>query len=186
MNGRIWTFSNFLSVLRVLLLLPVSYFLIREQPGDQFIVVSLLVMMALTDFFDGFFARAFHQISDVGKIIDPLADKIGVIVVSFILVSKGHIPLWFFCVALARDVLILLGGVYVRNVTGKILQSNMTGKWAVAVIAFYILLTVIHADTLAKLTQFFMVASVAMMIVSFTLYAKRFANVLRTKKHQGA
>ena len=182
MNGRIWTFSNFLSVLRVLLLLPVSYFLIREQSGDQFIVISLLVMMALTDFFDGFFARTFHQISDVGKVIDPLADKIGVIIVALILVSKGRVPVWFFSAALARDVLILLGGIYIRNVTGKILQSNMTGKWTVTIIAAYILLTVIHADTLTEVTTVAMIASVLMMMISFALYTKRFIEVLRTEK----
>lgn len=179
MNVRIWTFSNFLSVLRILLLLPVSYLLIREQSGDQVMIIILLIVMVMTDFFDGFFARTFQQVSDAGKILDPLADKIGIIVVCSILVSKGRMPVWFFIIALARDIIILLGGMYLKKVNGVIPQSNMIGKWTVTVIAVYILLIVIDASALYEIQRVVMAASVAMIVLSFSLYAKRFTEVLK-------
>ncbi len=132
MAHRNWTISNGLSFLRILLVIPIAVLLL--QPEHRMLVVGLLLFAALTDLFDGYLARMLNEVSDFGKIIDPLADKIAVGVVCLILMVQGKVPLWFFSYRhRPRNILIFLEGFvhpaqtrryiaieYVRQVDGNI------------------------------------------------------------------
>ena len=76
MLRRFWTISNFFSSLRIVLIVPVSYCYIAGFPHHRLWTVMLLLAAIGTDFLDGYCARLWHQVTDWGKIIDPLADKI--------------------------------------------------------------------------------------------------------------
>jgi len=178
MSERLWTISNGLSVLRLLLVVPIVYVLQTETSCNCY-AGALIVIAILTDLFDGMLARKLNQVTEFGKIIDPLADKIAVMVVAYVLVQQGRIPLWFFLAAATRDILILLGGMYVKKSKGIVLQSNLIGKWAVTVISFYILLIVIDSTDLYSMTQIFLILSTLMLVASFVAYVKRFTEILK-------
>src|ERR1700690_1959797 len=147
MDQRIWTISNGLSFLRILLVIPIAILL--YQPADRMIAAGLVVFAALTDLFDGYLARKLNEVSEFGKIIDPLADKIAIAVVCLILTMQGKIPLWFFLIAIVRDIGIFLGGFYVRHKRGVILQSNTIGKWAVTSVAIFVLISIVDEPSLS-------------------------------------
>ena len=178
MAHRIWTISNGLSFFRILLVIPIAVLL--YQPESRMLVAGLIVVAALTDLFDGYLARMLNEVSDFGKIIDPLADKIAVAVVCLILTVQGKVPLWFFLVAIVRDMLIFLGGLYIRRKRGMTLQSNWTGKWAVTSVAFFILISIIDEPSLLVVKEVLMIVSTCMLFVSFWLYGKRFFLVNRS------
>ena len=178
MAQRIWTISNGLSFLRILLVIPIAILLF--QPGSRMLVAGLLVFAALTDLLDGYLARIMNEVSEFGKIIDPLADKIAVGVVCLILMVQGKVPLWFFLVAVVRDLIIFLGGVYIRRKRGVTLQSNMFGKWTVTSVAFFVLISVVDEPSLLVVKNVLMIVSTCMLFVSFWLYSKRFFEVNRT------
>ncbi|MBI1805910.1 MAG: CDP-alcohol phosphatidyltransferase family protein [Ignavibacteria bacterium] len=178
MGGRIWTISNILSFSRVLLVIPIAMLVVDAGVVARWYAVGLIVIAAFTDLFDGLIARKLNQVTEFGKIIDPIADKIAVGVVGVILTLQGSLPTWFLIIVLARDVAIFVGGMYIKNTKGITLQSNLVGKWAVTVIAGLILVTIINAPEIASLKVVLLYASMIMLLVSFTLYCKRFMDVM--------
>jgi CDP-diacylglycerol--glycerol-3-phosphate 3-phosphatidyltransferase len=135
--------------------------------------VFFIVIATSTDFLDGYLARKLHQVTDLGKVIDPLADKIGIGIVAVCLLLTGDIPLWYFIAVLARDVLIFLGGIYINRRKGIVPQSNMAGKIAVNVIALALLLSVLNYPSLQLLRIGIIWLSVVSMIISVVIYTKR-------------
>jgi CDP-diacylglycerol--glycerol-3-phosphate 3-phosphatidyltransferase len=170
---RVWTISNVISFSRVLLVIPAAYFLMAEFSHHRLWAVLFILLASSTDFFDGYFARKLHQVSDTGKIIDPLADKIGVGIVAVCLLVKGDIPLWYVIVMVARDILILVGSVYIRNRKGIVPQANMAGKITVNAIALLLFLSVVQLQSLEIVYAIALWLSVLCMALSLVVYAKR-------------
>ena len=145
--------------------------------------------MWLTDVLDGYFARKRNEVSELGKIVDPLADKISIITISLIMVLTGIIPLWFFLVIMSRDILILSGGLYIKRKTGIVLQSNIIGKWTVFVIGFTLMNMLIitnflsqstnnfflyHIEKLELYWKFLILISMMMTVISIVSYFRKF------------
>ncbi len=132
-----------------------------------------IFIAVLTDFLDGYLARRLQQVSDLGKIIDPLADKIGVGIIAVCLAVTGDIPLWYLVTVLVRDLLIFAGGVYIRRQKKIVPQANMAGKIAVNVIALALLLSIIRVESLEPFRIVVIWLSVGSMLVSLAVYARR-------------
>jgi len=97
---------NMLSILR-LLLVPVFLWLLI---ADQFLIAFLVLMFAsFTDWLDGFIARKFNQITSLGKVLDPSADRLFILATLIGLTVNEIIPTWLAIVIVARDMLLLIG-----------------------------------------------------------------------------
>jgi cardiolipin synthase len=97
---------NMLSILR-LLLVPVFLWLLIV---DQFLIAFLVLMFAsFTDWLDGFIARKFNQITSLGKVLDPSADRLFILATLIGLTVNEIIPAWLAIVIVARDILLLVG-----------------------------------------------------------------------------
>lgn len=167
-----WTISNMLSMARMVLVLPMAYVLWNGYTEWTLAVFALAIV---TDLLDGYLARKLNQMSDWGKILDPVADKVFVATVAILLVLRGDIPTWFLAVILVRDALILAGGIYAQRKTGVVLPSNYVGKIAVVVICI--------AGTLGFLAMtdarnIAMIAAVGLMLASLAVYGKRWVHVV--------
>ena len=138
-----------------------------------------MFVAALTDKYDGVLARKYNQITDWGKILDPLADKIAVGAVVVVLLFLNAIPTWLVVVVLARDLLIFSGGMYIKATRQMVLPSNETGKWAVGIISLTLFLIVLDLHSWVIDVLVFM--AVALLTLSFGLYLKRFIGLV---KHQ--
>ena len=167
------TISNFLSASRIFLVLPMGYCLVTEFPFHRMWTIGIIAIAVATDFLDGFFARRLHQVTDFGKIIDPVADKIGLGAYGLLMAWTGDVPLWFVVTVLLRDLLILSGGCYIQRKKKIIPQSNWPGKISVNAIALVFLLGTIHVEALTDLFNIAICTSVIMMIWSVWSYAKR-------------
>jgi len=178
MNLRFWTISNILSISRVILLIPIVVLLLDKNPDSRYWALGLMVIAALTDALDGYLARRLKQVTDLGKLLDPLADKICVGVAVVVLLTLGNLPLWFVIVVLARDVLIFLGGTYITKTRRVVLQSSTVGKIAVTIIAIAILFATLNLEQLNFFKQLFVWLSVLMIAVSLVLYGQRFVEVV--------
>ncbi len=103
LSSRFLTSSNLLSILRALLVIPFVAVMVSELPSARIWGCVIILLAALTDKLDGMLARRFNEITEWGKILDPLADKIGVAAVALVLLWLGEIPLWFLLVLIIRD-----------------------------------------------------------------------------------
>lgn len=134
--------------------------------------------MYITDILDGFVARKFNQVSETGKIIDPLADKIAVVSIFIALFIKGLVPVWFFITVILRDVLILYFGLRLKKKTGLTLMSNMPGKIAVFGIGLVILLTIIKYELLNPYLSFLYYIVTILIVYSSSLYFFRYKQTI--------
>ncbi len=170
---RIWTVSNFTSASRVVFVLPAAYCLLADFAYHRVWAVAFILVASFTDFLDGYLARRLHQVTDLGKIIDPLADKVGVGIIAICLLLTHDIPVWYFILVVVRDILIFIGGIYINRRKGIVPQSNMAGKIAVNVIALVLLFSLIRAESLELIRIAMLWISVLVMMISLVIYAKR-------------
>ena len=126
---RILTIPNVLSFVR-LGSVPVFVWLFVTDRRDA--AVILYALGAWTDFFDGWIARRFDQVSELGKVLDPLADRIFIAALVVALVATDLLELWLAVAILGRDILIL--GLYpvVQRAALTKIRVNFVGKCATA------------------------------------------------------
>lgn len=181
-SRRLWTFSNVMSASRVLLPIPLWYFLFEVPEGGRLGAAVVILFAVLTDFLDGYFARRLHQVTEAGKIFDPVADKIAVGFLAVFLVVLGDLPLWYVVVIVARDLLILAGGIAIRAKKKIIPQSNMMGKVAVTLVAAVLFLATVRVDSLRLLQDLLLWSSVVVMAISLGVYVGRMFVGVRPRK----
>jgi len=134
-----------------------------------------MIAMYLTDLLDGYLARKLNQISELGKIIDPLADKIAVGAIAILMFLKGLIPLWFIVVVLLRDLLILTFGLILKRKKKIVLMSNYPGKIAVLTIGLALVFSIFKDTELLRiLSGLLYYISTFLIVYSSYLYYKRF------------
>jgi cardiolipin synthase len=167
------TISNFISASRIILVFPMGYCLLTEFPHHRLWTAGVILVAVATDFLDGFLARKLHQVTDVGKVIDPLADKIGVGAYGFLLAWTGDIPFGFIVLVLLRDILIFLGGWYIQRKKKIVPQSNWPGKISVSCIAITFFLATLQLEALNPFLVFLLWVNVLLMAWSMWTYAQR-------------
>ncbi len=177
-RGYIFTLSNLLSFTRVLIAIPVIYLHVQNNYDYNLAIILLILYAILSDYLDGMIARLRDEISELGKLLDPVADKLLALVLFTYTVWLGWIPLWFFIVAVIRDLLIVAGSIYIKKIHGKVAMSIMSGKISVNVLALYWISVFFFRD-LTGVHYFLMVMSLLLMIVSLAAYYKRFHKIVK-------
>ena len=160
-QDQIINIPNALTVVRILLLPVVVWrFIIGDATGA---LIAYLAAM-LTDALDGIIARKFNQITALGKLLDPLADKLSLVTLLGLFVSDGQIPLWVLAIILVKEVTMVIGGgVALVVVYALPIGKVTTVVFVLSIIARFLALTQI-ADTLLWI-------SVALSMVALIWYA---------------
>jgi cardiolipin synthase (CMP-forming) len=107
---------NLLCILRLLLVYPVAHGILQ---GHYPMVLALFALAAFTDGLDGFLAKTFRWTSELGRYLDPLADKVLLVTVFICLSMVGHAPWWLTALVLLRDVVIASGALTYRALFGR-------------------------------------------------------------------
>jgi cardiolipin synthase len=126
-SSRVLTVPNLLSFLR-LLLVPV--FLVLLVRGEDALALATLVFSSVTDYLDGFIARRFDQMSRLGQLLDPAADRLYIFATLIGLALRDVVPWWIFAVIAARDVMLGVLGVILANYGFGPLPVHHLGKLA--------------------------------------------------------
>jgi len=179
------TISNALSLLRLLLAIP-FWFLLNDfhSPETKVWLIIVGVIGAFTDWADGFFARQFNQVTELGKIIDPLADKICMAVLIYKLYLIGEIQQSLFFILIGRDVLIFLSGIFLTKYLGKVLPSNFLGKITVTVIAIFVFMIFFEVSKNSAVYVFTSYLIISLSIISLFAYAIRASDFIKKKKNE--
>ena len=157
MSSRIITVPNLLTVFRMALI-PVFVSMLFYQ---QFVwALGIFIVAGITDGLDGLLARRFHQQSPLGRILDPIADKL-MLVTSFVVLSMRGvyptpvpkhlpIPFWVTITVISRDVFILVGAAAINIVTGfRAFSPSLLGKISTVVQIVAVATVVLSAETRA-------------------------------------
>lgn len=174
--GQFWTLANALSMARLILVIPITYLILTD--GSLVWLFSLLFIALVTDWFDGRVARWSRTVSEWGKVLDPLADKVAAAAIVMALTVRGILPLWFLVVIIARDSAIVLGGIILARRTGQVVMSVWMGKVAVTALSITVLAALMRAD--APILSFCVWATTGLLLYSFLLYGVRWGRLMRS------
>lgn len=163
---------NILTVLRFFLIPFILYFLVH----DEFILaIIFLTLSGITDILDGTIARKFNFITNFGKLIDPLADKITQLSILWMLVLKNIIPLWILVIVLLKEATMVAGASFLY---GKelVVSSKWYGKSSTVLFYLAIVLSMIFRDLQiqTKMDLILYYVAVTMTIFSLVMYFREF------------
>ena len=176
-TGKLFTISNFISFSRIFIVIPVVYRHYINGYSVDAIIILLIGYGIISDYLDGFVARKTNTISEIGKMIDPISDKIAAGLLFIYTVVIGWIPFWFLWLFIARDILILIGSSFIKLRYGKVAMSTISGKISVNVISLYwISIFFFRSASLAHTILLWV--SVAIMLFSFIMYLLRYRNIM--------
>ena len=102
-TSRVWTIPNIISMLRIVLIVAFATLLARHDDGWA---IAALVAAGVSDFFDGFLARRWNQVTTLGRVLDPAADRLLTLAVVIGLGLRAIIPWWLVAALLARDAVV--------------------------------------------------------------------------------
>lgn len=176
-TGRVFTFSNFISFTRFLIAFPIIYLHYHNEQRYNGTIILLAVYGVVSDYLDGLVARKTNTISEVGKIIDPVSDKLCAAILFVYTVWLGWIPLWFLLVNVLRDVLIMLGSAFIKFKYGKVAMSTMSGKISVNILALYWIAVFFFREA-AFAHTLLLYASTLAMFISFIDYFNRYRQIM--------
>ncbi len=126
--NKIWTIPNALTIARICMVPVAVIFTYENRPPYSILTIVILIMAIVTDVLDGRIARSRNQVTNIGKLLDPIADKLVVISVMIAMVDIKIIAGWIVIVIVARE-LATTGLRSIAAVGGVVIAANLWGKF---------------------------------------------------------
>ena len=155
-------------------------FLLTGWGGDanRYITLALFVVASVTDWFDGYLARKNNLVTNFGKFMDPLADKLLVCSAMICMIELNRLPAWFVIIIIGRE-FIISGFRLIAAENGIVIAANYWGKFKTASQMIMIILLILHFDGIfVTLEQLFIWLSLALTIISLITYIWQNKSVL--------
>ena len=169
-KGKIITIPNILSMFRIVLIPVIVWLYVHNYNGYA---VMVLLLSGLTDVVDGFVARHFNMISDFGKILDPIADKLTQFVTLICLVSKYKLMLIPLLLLVVKEIFLGVQGLFVVKKTRVVKSANWHGKVTTFLLYFMMVTHIIWVNIPPSISNMTIGACLAFMALSFVLYIMR-------------
>lgn len=161
---RVWTISNILSILRGAMGFPIALLLSR---GQMLFATILIFLAIISDTLDGMIARRTNQVTNLGKALDPIADKMCILTVLLFLIIEGKIPIQFLVFIGIRDLAIAIMSVYLMNVKDMVVGAVFTGKVSIIFITATMLAFIYNLTSYQKPLLY---ATYVALVISFLQY----------------
>lgn len=165
---------NKLTMLRVIL---VPVFVILLLLGFDWAALVVFIIASLTDMLDGKIARKYHMITDFGKFMDPLADKLLTCSAMIVLIGLGRIPSWVVVIIIAREFTIS-GFRLIAADKGIVIAANYWGKFKTVFQMIMVILMIANIPQLQILTDIVMWIALALTVISLITYIAQNFNVI--------
>ena len=174
---------NKLTVVRMVLVPFFVAALLLSKTNDslKWVALALFVIASLTDFADGYIARKYNLITNFGKFMDPLADKILTISGMICLIELGRIPSWIVVIIVARE-FIISGFRLIATEHGIVIAANYWGKFKTTFQMIMIILMIMNIPQLQILTDIVMWIALALTLISLWTYIMANKQVLAGDK----
>lgn len=182
---KIITIPNMLSFFRICLI-PVIVWLYGVEQNYMW-AGYILILSGITDMVDGYIARHFHMVSNLGKILDPIADKLTQGVMLMCLVLRFPLMIVPFILLIAKEIYMSVSGILVIQRTGIVCGADWHGKAATCVLYGTMFLHVFWHEITPVVSMVSIIACAALIGVSFVLYGIRNAKLLKNsiQKQEG-
>ena len=171
---------NKLTTLRMIL---VPVFIVVYLMGYHYASAVIFIIASLTDFLDGHLARKYHLITNFGKIMDPLADKLLVCSAMICLIEKGQLAAWIVIIIIARE-FIISGFRLVAADNGIVIAASYWGKFKTVFQMLMVIVLILNIPNsfFAVLGTVLTYIALALTVVSLIDYIAKNKNVLKEQK----
>ncbi|MFI3237643.1 MAG: CDP-diacylglycerol--glycerol-3-phosphate 3-phosphatidyltransferase [Lachnospiraceae bacterium] len=166
---------NKLTVFRVVLVIPFVIVLLGGY--NDYVALLLFVVACLTDFFDGMIARKYNLITNFGKFMDPLADKLLVAAAMICLIELDRIPSYIVVIIISRE-FIISGFRLVASDNGVVIAASKWGKYKTTFQMIMVILMIMNISVIATLTTAIMWIATVLTIISLVDYVVKNKSVL--------
>jgi cardiolipin synthase len=176
----IFTIPNILSYIRIILIPFFAYYYITATgPADYYIAAFIILLSGLSDMLDGLIARKFNQITEIGKIIDPIADKLTQMAIIVCLLFQYEYVWVLIILFVAKELFMGINGLILLR-KGKQLDGSMWfGKVSTAVFYVATFLLIAFPQMNDSMAVLLMTVTGAFLLLSFVLYIPVFAKMYR-------
>ena len=179
---NLFNIPNCLCFFRILLIPVFLYVYFKSEYEYHYVIAALvLVLSGLSDFFDGFIARKYDMVTDFGKLIDPIADKLTQFTIAVTLLFNYPLAWIVLIIIVLKDGMLGIVGLYLYDYGLKIKGASWWGKIATAY--FYVVVIILIGlhipDTIVS--SIMIITSSALMLLSFVLYGKELSYMIKEK-----
>lgn len=169
---------NKLTLLRVIMIpFFVVFMLMDGMASARYIALALFVVASFTDFLDGNIARKHNLVTNFGKFMDPLADKLLVCSALICLIETGQLPAWYVIIIIARE-FIISGFRLIASDNGIVIAASYWGKFKTVSQMIMIILMILNIPALSMVTTLFYWIALILTVVSLVDYIKKNFQVL--------
>ena len=171
---------NKLTIARMILVPFFVLFTLTGWGGDanRYICLAIFVIASVTDWFDGHLARKNNLVTNFGKFMDPLADKLLVCSALICMIELDRLPAWIVIIVIARE-FIISGFRLIAAEKGDVIAANYWGKFKTASQMVMIILLILDFDGIFRtLTSVFVWLSLALTVISLLTYVVQNKNVI--------
>lgn len=182
-HHRVLTIPNLLSLMR-LCMIPLFVWLYLHERYVQ--TAMILLLSGLTDLADGWYARRFHAVSDLGKALDPIADKLTQAAMLLCLTSNHPSLIVPLILLMLKEAFAGISGLIVIRTTGSVPSAVWHGKLTTLMLYLLMLVHVLWKDIPTALSNVLTGVCVAMMLLSMTLYALKNARSIHAAGKGGS
>ena len=170
-SKKIFTIPNILSAFRILLVPVIVWMYFQESVPNHFLIAFMLVILSgLTDICDGIIARRFNMISDIGKILDPIADKLTQFAVIFCIAWNYKMMIVVAAVIFAKELLMLIGALLLVKHGSETPYARWWGK-ATTVVLYATMLLFILAEFLNLAVPDWIITTAVALCVAFLVFS---------------
>ena len=189
----VWTLPNLLSLFRIAIIPLLVYLLTFADSASALLAALLFILGSLTDFFDGYLARRHRTVSNLGKILDPLADKLMIVAALIMLAAMNRfdepeVPAWLVVVIVARESAVtILRGIALTE--GIVMEAEELGKYKFILQTFAVSGLLVHYPHVGidfyVAGMYFLVISAMVALWSGVNYHVRFFRLLQQRARAG-
>lgn len=174
---------NKLTVFRMILIVPFVFVMLSDIFGTagKWIALALFVIASLTDLLDGKIARKYNLVTNFGKFMDPLADKLLVCAAMICLVEMGKIPSWVVIIIISRE-FIISGFRLIASDNGIVIAASYWGKFKTVFQMAMVILMIADIAALNLVTQIVMWIALVLTVISLVDYLKKNWHVMADQK----
>jgi len=173
---------NKLTMLRVIMIpFFIVFLLVPVTPYDKWIALAIFILASLTDLLDGKIARKYNLVTNFGKFMDPLADKLLVCSALICLIELNKIPAWMVIIIIARE-FIISGFRLVASDNGVVIAASYWGKFKTTFQMAAVCLLIADIEAINLLTQIILWIAVILTVVSLIDYLVKNKDVMKENK----
>ena len=173
---------NKLTLFRVILIpFFIVALLVNTIPYNDYIALAIFIIASFTDMLDGKIARKYNLVTDFGKFMDPLADKLLVCSALICLIELNRISAWMVIIIIARE-FIISGFRLIASDNGVVIAASYWGKFKTVFQMIAVCLMIVNIEAISMITQIIVWIAIILTVVSLVDYMVKNKDILKAYK----